>query len=139
MSKNTRSSLDLHATPISELQYKSSRQQMKDELQLEQIIHDKFTRHSDNGDAEKWLSQTVTQFKQYELSTSDQLQALPYLLEDIAYLWYVEHMDLITSFESFNKLFLQQFSSTSSTVRSNTPTETVMPSVVASSSLLTSH
>ncbi|CAF4960207.1 unnamed protein product, partial [Rotaria sp. Silwood1] len=92
-----------------------------------------------NGDAEKWLSQTVTQFKQYELSTSDQLQALPYLLEDIAYLWYVEHMDLITSFASFNKLFLQQFSSTSSTVRSNTPTETVMPSVVASSSLLTSH
>ncbi|CAF5148617.1 unnamed protein product, partial [Rotaria sp. Silwood1] len=69
-----------------------------------------------NGDAEKWLSQTVTQFKQYELSTSDQLQALPYLLEDIAYLWYVEHMDLITSFASFNKLFLQQFSSTSSTV-----------------------
>ncbi|CAF4969946.1 unnamed protein product [Rotaria sp. Silwood1] len=100
----------------------------------------KFPKSShDNGDAEKWLSQTVTQFKQYELSTSDQLQALPYLLEDIAYLWYVEHMDLITSFASFNKLFLQQFSSTSSTVRSNTPTETVMPSVVASSSLLTSH
>ncbi len=29
ISKNTRSTLDLHTTPISELQYKSSRQQEK--------------------------------------------------------------------------------------------------------------
>ncbi|CAF0904143.1 unnamed protein product [Rotaria sordida] len=56
----------------------------------------------------------MNQFKQYGLRRLEQVQAIPFLLINDAYLYYVEHIDLITSFELFIKLFLQQYSSTSS-------------------------
>ncbi|CAF4975389.1 unnamed protein product, partial [Rotaria sp. Silwood1] len=42
-------------------------------VQLRQLIRDKFTKYSGNGDAEMWLAKTVTQFKQYQLLPSEQL------------------------------------------------------------------
>jgi len=51
---------------------------------FEQIIHNKFIKYSGKGDLEKWLLQTVNQFKQYQLSCSDQLRVIPLLLEDSA-------------------------------------------------------
>jgi hypothetical protein len=93
---------------------------MEEIMQLEQIIHDKFTKYSGKGDPEKWLLQTIQQFKQYQLFAADQLRAMPLLLEDLAYIWYIKNEQLIVSFESFGKLFLQQFSlNTSSTLENN--------------------
>ncbi|CAF0925175.1 unnamed protein product, partial [Rotaria sordida] len=70
----------------------------------------------------------------------EEVQAIPFLLIDEAYLWYVEHIDLIISFELFSKLFRQQYSSTSSTKQNNTSVETVAPSITAPSFLsISSH
>src|SRR5207248_2053003 len=55
------------------------------------------------------------------------------------YLWYVGHIDVITNFESFSKLFLQQYSLTSSLAQNNTPAERDAPSIVISNSSSTSH
>ncbi|CAF5161786.1 unnamed protein product, partial [Rotaria sp. Silwood1] len=68
-----------------------------------------------------------------------QVQAIPFLLIDEAYLWYVEHIDLITSFELFSKLFLQQYSFTSSIQQNNIPVETAEPSITAPSFLPISY
>ncbi|CAF1263559.1 unnamed protein product [Rotaria sordida] len=58
----------------------------------------------------------MNQFKQYGLRRLEQVQAIPFLLIDEAYLW---------------KLFLQQYLSTSSTKQNNTPVETVALSIAA--------
>ncbi|CAF5038378.1 unnamed protein product, partial [Rotaria sp. Silwood1] len=71
--------------------------------------------------------------------TKYSVQAIPFLLIDEAYLWYVEHIDLITSFELFIKLLLQQYSATSSTAQNNTPVEMVASSIIAPNFLPTSH
>jgi hypothetical protein len=88
-------------------------------MQLEQIVHDKFTKYSGKGDPERWLLQTIQQFKQYQLFGVDQLRAIPLLLEDLAYIWYIKNEQLMVSFESFGKLFLQQFSSSASSTSEN--------------------
>ncbi|CAF1406470.1 unnamed protein product [Rotaria sp. Silwood1] len=88
---------------------------------MENFIDTKFTKYSGKDDAKTWLLQTMNQFIQYGLRRLEQVQAIPFLLIDEAYLWYVEHIDLITSFELFSKLLLQQYSSTSSTAQNNTP------------------
>jgi hypothetical protein len=101
---------------------------------LEDLIDTEFSKYSGMGDAKAWLLQIMNQFKQYGLHRLEQCQALPFLLVDTAYLWYVENIELITSFESFSKLFLQRFSSTSSVVRNNIPNEIVMPPTIDSGS-----
>ncbi|CAF1223337.1 unnamed protein product [Rotaria sordida] len=106
---------------------------------MENLIDAKFIKYSCIGDTKAWLLQTMNQFKQYGLCCLEQFQAIPFLLIDEAYLWYVEHIDLITSFELFSKLFLQQYSSTSSTKQNNTSVETIAPSITAPSFLSISH
>ncbi|CAF1424679.1 unnamed protein product [Rotaria sordida] len=91
------------------------------------------------GNANTRLLQTTNQFKHYGLRRLEQVQAKTFLLIDEAYLWYVEHIDLIISFELFSKLFLQQYSSTSSTKQNNTSVEMVTPSITAPSFLSISH
>ena len=71
--------------------------------------------------------------------SDDDFFTLVFSAIDEAYLWYVEHIDLIISFELFSKLFLQQYSSTSSTKQNNTSVETVAPSITAPSFLSISH
>jgi len=93
-------------------------------MQLEQIIHDKFIKYSGEDDPEKWLLQTIQRFKQYQLTSINQLQAIPFLLEDLAYLWYIKNQQLICSFESFSKLLLQQFSTNVLSTPENTSTLT---------------
>ncbi|CAF1405860.1 unnamed protein product [Rotaria sp. Silwood1] len=106
---------------------------------MENFIDTKFTKYSGKGDAKTWLLQTMNQFIQYGLRRLEQVQAIPFLLIDEAYLWYVQHIDLITSFELFSKLLLQQYSSTSSTAQNNTPVEMVASSIIAPKILPTSH
>ncbi|CAF4533101.1 unnamed protein product [Rotaria sp. Silwood2] len=106
---------------------------------LENLIDTKFIKYSGIGDAKAWLLQTMNQFKQYGLRRLEQFQSIPFLLMDEAYLWYVGHIDLITNFESFSKLFLQQYSSTLPPTQNNIPTEGDVPSISISSSLSTSH
>ncbi|CAF3180824.1 unnamed protein product [Rotaria sp. Silwood2] len=97
--------------------------------QLEQIIHNNFIKYSGNGDAKNCLLQTMNQFKQCQLSRLDQIQAIPYLLEDSTYLWYIENEQSIISFESFCKLFLQQFAYNTSSSSDNTSSLTSQLSV----------
>ncbi|CAF1380443.1 unnamed protein product [Rotaria sordida] len=106
---------------------------------LENFIDTKFIKYSSIGDANTWLLQTMNQFKQYGLRRLEQVQAIPFIFIDEAYLWYVEHIDLITSLKSFSKLFLPQYSSKSSTKQNNTSVETVAPSITAPSFLSISH
>ncbi|CAF1972287.1 unnamed protein product [Rotaria magnacalcarata] len=54
----------------------------------------------------------MNQFKQCGLRRLEQLQVIPFLLVDTAYLWYVENIDLIVSVELFSKLFLRKFTCT---------------------------
>ncbi|CAF2109777.1 unnamed protein product [Rotaria magnacalcarata] len=83
-----------------------------DILSFESLIDTKFIKYSGIGDATDWLLQTMNQFKQCGLRRLEQLQAIPFLLVDTAYLWYVENIDLVVSFELFSKLFLQKFTCT---------------------------
>ncbi|CAF1456229.1 unnamed protein product [Rotaria sp. Silwood1] len=112
---------------------------------MENLIDTQFIKYSGKGDAKTWLLQTMNQFKQYGLRPLEQVhdiaqvQAIPFLLIDEAYLWYVEHIDLITSFELFSKLFLQQYSFTSSIQQNNIPVETAEPSITAPSFLPISY
>jgi hypothetical protein len=107
---------------------------------LENLIEAKFNKYSGLGDAKAWLLQTMNQFKQCGLCRLEQLQAISFLLIDEAYLWYVENIDLITSFESFSKLFLQKFPYTSSSlVQNNTGIGMNASSTVISNPLSTSH
>ena len=107
---------------------------------LENLIETKFNKYSGIGDAKAWLLQTMNQFKQCGLCRVEQFQAISFLLIDAAYLWYVEHLDMITSFESFSKLFIQKFSSTSSSsAHTNTPIGMDTSSIVISSPLSKSH
>ena len=87
---------------------------------LEDLIEAKFEKFSGVGDAKKWLLQTMDQFKACGLRRDDQFEAIPLLLEGDAYLWYAENSDGILNFETFTKLFLQQFKSTTSS-----PTSTI--------------
>jgi hypothetical protein len=79
---------------------------------LEDLIDAKFDKYSGVGDAKSWLLQTMNQFKACGLRRDDQIEAIPLLLEGDAYLWYVDNSDAIFNFETFSKLFLQQFKST---------------------------
>ena len=79
--------------------------------ELEQVIRNNFITYSGTSDARNWLLQTINQFKHSQLSRLDQIQAIPFLLEGSAYLWYIDNEQLITNFESFCKLFLQKFAS----------------------------
>ena len=78
--------------------------------QLEQQIRESFVKYSGEGDGEVWLLQTMNQFKRQNFTRFDQLQSIPFLLEDAAYLWYVKTEQSIVSFEVFSKLFLRRFS-----------------------------
>ncbi|CAF0857547.1 unnamed protein product [Rotaria sp. Silwood1] len=106
---------------------------------MENLIDTKFIKYSGIGDAKVWLLQTMNQFKQYGLRRLEQFQSIPFLLIDEAYLWYVEHIDLITNFESFSKLFLQQYSFTLPPAPNNILTDVDIPSNLISSSSSTSH
>ncbi|CAF4927194.1 unnamed protein product, partial [Rotaria socialis] len=64
---------------------------------FEYLIDTKFIKYSGIGDAKNWLLQTMHQFKQCGLRRLEQLQAIPFLLIDTAYLC---------------KLFLQKFTCT---------------------------
>ena len=79
---------------------------------LEDLIDTNFEKYSGIGDARRWLLQIINQFKTCGLRREDQLDAVPFLLTDDAYLWYAENVDMIPNFEQFSKLFLQQFKST---------------------------
>ena len=81
---------------------------------LEDLIDAKFDKYSGVGDAKNWLLQTMNQFKACGLRRDDQFEAIPLLLEGDAYLWYADNNDAIFNFETFSKLFLQQFKSTTS-------------------------
>lgn len=96
----------------------------KSTLSLEQIISNKFVKYSGKDDPEEWLLQTMNQFKQCQLSHFDQLRSIPFLLEDIAYLWYIKNEQLFMDFQAFSKLFLQRFTMTKSS--SNDKTLTMM-------------
>ena len=105
---------------------------------LEDLIDEKFDKYSGVGDAKNWLLQTIHQFKACGLRRDDQFEAIPLLLEGDAYLWYADNRDAIFNFETFSKLFLQQFkSTTSSTTSSIGGTGTLMTTVPDHSS--TSH
>ncbi|CAM4979063.1 unnamed protein product [Rotaria socialis] len=110
-----------------------------DILSFEYLIDTKFNKYSGVGDAKEWLSQTMNQSKQCGLRRLEQLQAIPFLLVDIAYLWYVEHIDLIISFEIFSKLFLQKFTSTSLPTQDIPPSDTDKALTVVTNSSGTSH
>ncbi|CAF3119238.1 unnamed protein product [Rotaria sp. Silwood2] len=81
---------------------------------LEDLIDAKFDKYSGVDDAKNWLLQTMNQFKACGLRRDDQCEAIPLLLEGDAYLWYAANSDAIFNFETFTKLFLQQFKSTTS-------------------------
>ncbi|CAF4022100.1 unnamed protein product, partial [Rotaria sordida] len=53
---------------------------------LENFIDTKFIKYSSIGDANTWLLQTMNQFKQYGLRRLEQVQVIPFLLIDEAYL-----------------------------------------------------
>ncbi|CAF1597898.1 unnamed protein product [Adineta ricciae] len=91
----------------------------EDKCTLEDIIHEKFNTYSGIGDAKSWLLQTMNRFKLYHIRRDDQLEAMPLLLVDEAYLWLVENVETIPNFEVFSKLFLAQFAlTTASTIGS---------------------
>jgi hypothetical protein len=97
---------------------------------LEELIDEKFDKYSGVGDAKSWLLQTMNQFKACGLRRDDQFEAISFLLEGDAYLWYAGNNDTIFNFETFTKLFLCQFkstitSSTSPIVGTGTPVTAV--------------
>ncbi|CAF3745451.1 unnamed protein product [Rotaria sordida] len=98
---------------------------------LEDLIDAKFDKYSGVGDAKNWLLQTMNQFKACGLRRDDQFDAIPLLLEGDAYLWYADNSDAIFNFETFTKLFLQQFklmtSSSTSSIRSTGTLVTTVP------------
>ncbi|CAF5091050.1 unnamed protein product [Rotaria sp. Silwood1] len=110
-----------------------------DILSFENLIDTKFNKYSGVDDAKDWLLQTMHQFQQCGLRRLEQLQALPFLLVDIAYLWYVENIDLITSFEFFSKLFLQKFAPTSLKTQDILPSDKDKSLTIVTSSSFTSH
>ncbi|CAF4677427.1 unnamed protein product, partial [Rotaria magnacalcarata] len=57
-----------------------------DMLSFESLIDTKFIKYSGIGDATDWLLQTMNQFKQCGLRRLEQLQVIPFLLVDTAYL-----------------------------------------------------
>ena len=83
---------------------------MNGRTRLEQRIRESFVKYSGEGDGEAWLLQTMSQFKWQDFSRFDQLQSIPFLLEDAAYLWYVKTEQSISSFEIFSKMFLRRYS-----------------------------
>ncbi|CAF1582651.1 unnamed protein product [Adineta ricciae] len=92
----------------------------EDKCTLEDIIREKFNTYSGMGDAKSWLLQTMNQFKKYQIRRDDQLETIPLLLVDEAYLWLVENIEAIPNFEVFTKLFLGQFASTTTPTTSST-------------------
>ena len=96
---------------------------------LGQRIRKFFVKYSGEGDGETWLLQMLRQFQRQDFSRSDRYQAIPFLLEDSAYLWYVQNERVIINFESFSKLFLRQFSIKSNSV------EEINPSLTSSLSM----
>ena len=82
---------------------------------LEEIIEAHFEKYSGVDDAKNWLLHIMTQFKEWGIRRSQQVEAIPLLLENDAYFWYVANSETISNFEIFTKLLLQQFASTSST------------------------
>ncbi|CAF1408749.1 unnamed protein product [Rotaria sordida] len=98
---------------------------------LEDLIDAKFDKYSGVGDAKNWLLQTMNQFKACGLRRDDQFDAIPLLLEGDAYLWYADNSDAIFNFETFTKLFLQQFKlmtlSSTSSIRSTGTLVTTVP------------
>ncbi|KAF9760565.1 Retrovirus-related Pol polyprotein from transposon TNT 1-94 [Nosema granulosis] len=86
---------------------------------LEELIDANFDKYSGVGDAKHWLLRTMDQFKACGLRREDQFEALPLLLEGDAYLWFAESSDVIFNFETFTKLFLQRFKSTTSSPTSS--------------------
>ena len=104
---------------------------------LEELIDTKFNKYSGIGEAKNWLLQTMNQFKACGLRRDDQCEAIPLLLEGDAYVWYAENGDVIHNFETFSKLFLQQFkSTTSSSVDPLVGTGTTIATVPDNSSTL---
>ena len=81
-------------------------------VSLEELIDSKFNKYSGVGDAKSWLLSTMNRFKTCGLRRDNQIDAIPLLLEDDAYLWYAENAETIINFEVFSKLFLQQFKPT---------------------------
>ncbi|CAF1524072.1 unnamed protein product [Adineta ricciae] len=103
----------------------------EDKCTLEDIIHEKFNTYSGMGDAKSWLLQTMNHFKLYHIRRDDQLEAIPLLLVDEAYLWLVENIETIPNVEVFSKLFLGQFASTTastiSSIKGTVAPATVVP------------
>ncbi len=95
---------------------------------LEEIIEANFEKYSGIGDAKNWLLHTMNQFKEWGVRRSQQIEAIPLLLENAAYLWYVTNSETIINFEIFAKLLLQQFKS----VPSTSPTASTTRGTVAS-------
>ena len=108
-------------------------------VSLEHLIDTQFSKYSGIGDATGWLLQTMNQFKHCGLRRLEQLQAVPFLLIDIAYLWYIESSESMTSFESFSKSFLQQFSHIPRTTTNNALVGTDVSPVVIADSVPVSH
>lgn len=105
---------------------------------LEDLIDENFVKYSGTGDAKVWLLRTIDQFKKCGLRRQDQFEAIPLLLEDTAYLWYVENGDEIHNLEIFSKLFLQQFKSVIS-VQPNSIVGTVAAAIPVPDHPSTSH
>ncbi|CAF1454591.1 unnamed protein product [Adineta ricciae] len=80
----------------------------------------------------------MNQFKLYQIRRDDQLEAMPLLLVDEAYLWLVENIEAIPNFEVFTKLFLGQFASTATPTASSTK-GTVAPVTVVPDHSPASH
>ncbi|CAF4815646.1 unnamed protein product, partial [Rotaria sp. Silwood2] len=79
----------------------------------------------------------MNQFKACGLRRDDQVEAISLLLEGDAYLWYADNSDAIFNFETFTKLFLQQFKTTiSSSTSSIGGTGTLVTTVPDHSSIL---
>ena len=97
----------IHPPPPSSEQHV---QPMNGRTRLEQRTRESFVKYSGEGDGEAWLLQTMSQFKRQDFSRFDQLQSIPFLLEDASYLWYVKTEQSISSFEIFSKTFLRRYS-----------------------------
>ena len=102
----TKSGID----PISQLSTSST---VDEWIQFKRFIQEKFKKYSGKDDAECWWIQTCSLFEQYQLSPSEQLQSIPFLLDDAAFTWYIKNEEAVSDIESFTKLFLQQFTNNS--------------------------
>ena len=91
----------------------------REQTLFEQSISRAFSKYNGKSDAQAWLLKTMNLFKQYEMTSHDRLRAIPILLEDVAYIWYIRNEQSIYSFESFTKLFLHQFDKTSTSPTSS--------------------